>query len=509
MKKNALFFIMVLSIAIMNAQNINDALLYSTDQLSGSARVRAMSGAFGALGGDISSISINPAASAVFLTSEIGGTLGNYSLENENSFFNTPTSDSKDRFDLSQAGVVFVFNNTNPDNSWKKFSIGINYNINNNYNNNNFIAGINPNNGIDKYFLHYAQGEPLENLVTIGNETLTDLYQYLGEYVGSGAQQAFLGYQTYILDPVSEDNTNTAYVSNALYSNGIDQQYFLSTRGANRKFSFNVATQYKDFLYMGLNINSYIIDLKKTTYLSEIGFDADSPIQETGFRNYLEVYGSGISVQLGAIAKVTKSFRVGFTYESPTWYQIDEEERQEAFGISQDENGNLYDADVVRPDVTNVYATYNLRTPGKITGSLAYVFGKLGVLSFDYTRKDYSNSKFSPDDDPSFRRENNNIANLLTVTNSYKLGAEVRVERLSLRGGYRFEQSPYRDGLTVGDLKGYSAGLGYDFGGFQLDLSYDIAEQDSRYQLYAVGLTDKASVTSTYQNIMLGFKFKL
>lgn len=41
------------------AQNYTDALRYSTEELTGTARFKAMSGAFGALGGDPSAININ------------------------------------------------------------------------------------------------------------------------------------------------------------------------------------------------------------------------------------------------------------------------------------------------------------------------------------------------------------------------------------------------------------------------------------------------------------------
>ena len=43
--------------------------------MSGSARYISMGGAFGALGGDVSAISDNPAGSSVFLNTEIGGTI--------------------------------------------------------------------------------------------------------------------------------------------------------------------------------------------------------------------------------------------------------------------------------------------------------------------------------------------------------------------------------------------------------------------------------------------------
>ena len=42
------------------AQNYSDALQFSRTDISGSARFVAMGGSFGALGGEISGISVNP-----------------------------------------------------------------------------------------------------------------------------------------------------------------------------------------------------------------------------------------------------------------------------------------------------------------------------------------------------------------------------------------------------------------------------------------------------------------
>ena len=50
----------------IGAQGINEMINYSTSDLNGTARFKSMSGAFGALGGDLSAITINPAGSAIF-----------------------------------------------------------------------------------------------------------------------------------------------------------------------------------------------------------------------------------------------------------------------------------------------------------------------------------------------------------------------------------------------------------------------------------------------------------
>jgi long-subunit fatty acid transport protein len=59
----------------------------------------------------------------------------------------------------------------------------------------------------------------------------------------------------------------------------------------------------------------------------------------------------------------------------------------------------------------------------------------------------------------------------LDNTGELRIGAEYKIEKLSLRAGYRIEQSPYKN-KTVGDLTGYSGGLGYNFGSTKIDLSY-------------------------------------
>ena len=71
MKKISLLFIAFFTLSILNAQNTTDGLRYSLDENIGTARYTALSGAMGALGGDFSATSINPAGGAVFLNSSL------------------------------------------------------------------------------------------------------------------------------------------------------------------------------------------------------------------------------------------------------------------------------------------------------------------------------------------------------------------------------------------------------------------------------------------------------
>ena len=140
---------------------------------------------------------------------------------------------------------------------------------------------------------------------------------------------------------------------------------------------------------------------------------------------------------------------------------------------------------------------------------MAYIFGKDGLISFDYSTKDYSKAKFKPTTDNYFASQNDIISNNLKSSSAYKLGGEYRIKQVSLRAGYRFEESPYENESFVGDLTGYSFGLGYNFGNTRLDLTFDTSERDTNYQLFDAGLTDSVNLNTNRDNITLSLSFNL
>ena len=500
MKKIIILFIGVLFMSKLNAQDISDAVRYSLDEVQGTARFRALSGAFGALGGDLSAVSINPAGSAIFNRSYTSFTINNINIDN-NAYFNTSSingsSDSK--FDLNQAGAVFVFNNTNTNSPWKKLALSIAYDKIGNFDNNWYAQGINSS-SISNYFLDYAQGKRLDEISALNGEILEDAYIDIGSVYGYGHQQAFLGYETFLIEPNQSTDDNTGYFSNIAGSQ-FDQAYTYTSRGYNGKLSFNAGSQYRDNLYLGVNLNSHFINYERYTFLNELNNNVNSLVTDVDFENNLYTTGTGFSFQLGAILKLSSELRAGLAYQSPTWYRITEENSQSLGTFIDDGNGR--ESIYIEPDLVNVFPDYTLQTPGKITGSLAYVFNEDGLLSFDYSRKDYSNTKFKPTSDDYFASQNALIENRLKAANTYRIGAEYRLDRLSLRGGYRFEESPYANEDFYGNLTGYSVGLGYSFGNFKMDLTYDRFDRDEGSTLYAAGNLNSATIEN--QNSRLTF----
>ena len=76
MFRNSFLFLTLLCVNHLSfSQTYEDVLRYNSFNNEGTSRFNSMGGAFGALGGDVSAISINPASSSVFIDSEISFSL--------------------------------------------------------------------------------------------------------------------------------------------------------------------------------------------------------------------------------------------------------------------------------------------------------------------------------------------------------------------------------------------------------------------------------------------------
>lgn len=377
-----------------------DELYQLTDNgaLGGTARFRGLSGAMGALGGDISATTVNPASGAVFLQSEASISIGLNSAKidhGQNKFSDT-------KFNLSQIGGTLYFDELNSE-DWKNISLGINY----------------------------------QRLSTINERFNLDT------------------------------NTTALDDSNLRMTN-----YYADKTGESSVTNLTVAANYKNNLYIGagLNIHSYESN-SYGDFITETNDNLDETYEfyKNDSKNFKN--GSGASVSLGVIGKVNQNLRLGASYRSPIW-STDVEET--VIHFDKDQIGyfeNLYVNDMI--------------SSHKLTGSAAVILGKNGLISADYTYTDYSTAKFKPQD--TFSAENQYIENYMKGTSSLRIGAEMRLNEFRLRGGFRYEETPFKeidllgDGKLYqpfGDLTGFSAGIGYDFKSFYIDAAYDFYKRD-------------------------------
>ena len=228
----------------MQAQNLDLVYVINQENISGNARFEAISGAFGALGGNLSAIHINPAASAVFNTNQLGLSTSIQSTTNNTTYFGTSTPTENQNGGINQIGGVLILKNKNSEVPWKKIAFGFNAQIQSSYNNTIQINGTNSENGLDTYFLDYAAGKNGDVFKLNDGETVQYVYQFFGESAGYGFeyQQAFLGYQGYIFDYFDNDKR---FVSNAIYSS-VQHNHKIQTSGDKWDMAFTISGQYND-----------------------------------------------------------------------------------------------------------------------------------------------------------------------------------------------------------------------------------------------------------------------
>jgi len=501
--KKIFLFIGVLAMSFLNAQDITDAVRYSQQEILGTARFRGMSGAFGALGGDMSALQINPAGSAVFLNSSGALTLSTSNTQNDVSYLTGFSETSSSNFNFNQIGAVFVYNNRNEASKLNRISLGIAYDQTTDFTE-EFAAIGSSNNSIADYFLGEAQGVPLSIVGSIsGNESIQDVYTDLGENSGANGfryQQAFLGIQSGIITANDPNDENNVDYTSAIISNpgaSVNQDYYYESTGLNGKFTVNTGAQIHNSLYIGANLNSHFINYDRVTDFFENNNNTGSSINEVRFTNRLSTIGAGFSAQIGGILKISNILRLGASLESPTWYYIEEETTERV--RTTDNSGSI---NIVDPDVINIFPGYQLRTPAKATGSVAILFGRKGLISLDYSYKDYTSTEFDSDEGDIFSELNRDIESNLQGASTLRIGGELRNGNWSFRGGYSYEETPYKNNLILGDRTGVSLGIGYNFGKIKFDVAYDYSEQSRTNELYPnSAFTNFASVDNYRDNL--------
>ena len=406
-------------------------ILFSKDDLNGTARFEAMGGAFGAVGGDISTINVNPAGLAIFSLSSLSASFNSKSTTNTTSYYGNETTTKEQYFNLSNAGAVLVFKNPRAKN-WNKFALGVNYRIKKDFSNRFFASG-NSNVPTFREFPYDAN------------------------------------------DPVTQYDFSDQQTFSNIYNGNISE------------FSIALAAIHKEDLHVGAAINFLKLDFSQNSLLSEFNNDGNGNTLDATLYQTVSAFSEGFSINLGLIYKLSKNFRIGASYETPSWYTEVFEDSNLRF------NDGFYGEVAINASNNNFpYANtsqrnsreglvYALRTPGKMKASAAYIFGRSGLISIDYTRKNYQNINLSTLDlDNGNQFFQNNLRNAYALN----LGTEWRFGLFSVRGGYTYEQSPFSNALKTDDVKGYSYGLGYNFGNFKLDVAFSDNSSTGVYNFY-------------------------
>ena len=462
MKRNLLFIIALFACALSFGQGEIDAYRYSSNDLSGTARGQAMGGAFGALGGDVTGVAINPAGIGIYRSSEV---VANMSLASPLTGGNThQQSNTKFGFD----NLSYIAYYPLVSGSMLSLNFGFNYNRTKSFNQTYNASRPEMQTSLTDYMALVTNGT---NHTMWDGRPTKELFNNTNiPWLGILAFDGFLINETL--------GTSDGYESILNHGERVKPALKVTESGRVENYDFTVGSNIANKFYWGTTVT--ITDL---SYLMKSSYKEDFLGEGGGFEltNYLETKGSGFQVKAGMIFRPTEVLRIGLSYHSPVWYSMTDYYSALLIpnGIPNDKGG--FAGETETPP--NKFYNYQLRTPGTWTLSLAAVLGTQAVVSLDYENKNYAAMNLKDDRgyDSDFKDANSFIGEDYKRTSTIRAGLEYRfTPQFSGRLGYAFAQNPYSDNLqeigktivtagTVphftlsGDVNYLTAGFGFRF----------------------------------------------
>ncbi len=452
---------LVTGIAKAGAQNMYDAITFSRNEYLGTARTMALGGAVTAIGGDLGTVGINPAGSAVANYGQLTITPG-IALSSVSSAY-SPQGDlaygafdrtSRSRMSLPNLGVSLVMN-TGRRSGVKSFTFAVVSNQTAQYNYSASGYGANSKTSKMAEFAAAASGiseDVLANYNSFDQSSVSwdVLTAYQGGMFGSyGSGSRYVG----VTEAISPDGSYH-YVPGAL-----QQCSSISKTGHKNDLVFNFGFNVSDKLFFGFNLGTPVAEYRYTEAFYETAIDLDSfPIsfigsdgveRITAFRNGTYLYNytadiDGIYAKFGFIATPLEGLRFGAAIQTPTAYTISEKWQ---YGTSTIFKDGQFNDSATSP--RGEY-TYCLQSPYVADFGVAYTFGSRGFVSVDYELTDYSVMRFSelyPDDfyNDTYYDLNETNRNFAGVSHALRVGGELRLSpEFSLRAGASVLTSPER-----------------------------------------------------------------
>tara|TARA_B100001250_G_C19776652_1_gene779865 strand:- start:301 stop:1797 length:1497 start_codon:yes stop_codon:yes gene_type:complete len=479
MKNSILRIVIAISTIGANAQNEVDALRYSTQNLSGTARFSAMGGAFGSLGGEFSALSSNPAGIGMYQISEVTFS-PSFNLNATKSYYNdTHLSSYKSELSIGNLGLVFTIPQNNPN--WKRINFGIGWNQLANYNNTITIEGSNNKNSI------------VDRILEITNGTLKEELEN-----GEGNTFSQMAWNTYLIDPLFNNNilVNGEYVSN-FSPNPKSQSKVTRSIGGMNEFVFSIGGSYEEKLYIGATIGVPTIDYYEYSEYTEREIsDTSNNLRRMLFSEEISAYGTGYNLKIGAIYRLSERIKIGGSLHTPTFLTI-EEDYNTSITTSFKDSTLDYSMGYLNP------FKYNLITPLKASIGASTIFNNV-LISGEYELIDYSTAKYLTAD---FEDENLTIANIYQRTENIRIGAEMTIKPFILRAGY----AKYGSAFITQDFskEDFSYGVGINNNAYFIDVAYILSQSANEHLLYSENHISPISLVNTNHSLLftLGFRY--
>ena len=467
------------------AQTAYDALSFSESNYEGTARSVAMGNAFTALGGDMGSVTINPAGSAVAGYSQISITPA-FTISTSTTrgvspfddgtlpYFERQMKSSRSRFNVPNIGLTYNWD-TGRKTGLKNMTFGFIVNKTASWDEDVYASGQNNTTS----FMGQMAAEATEMGYFGADLGANDAYDFMPWKMVAGYQSGMIstfgGYDDQFVGASELIFTNPNTGNDEIALGGtLEQAYGRRVTGGKYDYVFNFGANVSDFLYIGANLGISTLDYNYSEYFKESAVDpSDFEISfEDGSAMYFEqmkynysyaASGSGVYAKFGFILTPAGGLRIGAAIQTPTLTTIDEEWKISASTKFSDSGSNGSSSS---PYGEN---RYNLRSPMKANFGLAYTLGTLAVASVDYELCNYGGMRFdgSSYDRDYFDEVNNEIREYFGIGHTLRAGLEVRpVNGLALRAGYNLITSgdkydAWGEPIEAPKTHNISFGLGY------------------------------------------------
>ncbi len=506
--RNFYLIVPMLALPLMSeAQSAIDAYRFSQPDMKGTARFMGMGGAFGALGGDLSSISTNPAGLGVYRRGEVGVTMDfdiQSAMSETQGYKNTQ---NQTRYPLNNVGGVVSFNLYNK--VMPNFNMAFTYNRSASFN--AHYSGSVPK--LYNSLTNYIAGVTNTEGATVADLQSSNSFDAYNPNDGGYAAPwlSILGYDSYFITPTG-DNDQPNWIGQWNSQTSGTGVYDVLTTGAANEYNIAFAGNFSNKLFWGLDFGIVDLDYNMTSIWGEKldnatvdnTYGTPNTSAEWMMSNYYSASGTGYNLKIGLIYRPIQELRLGLSFATPTWYSINESylarTRYNYADLDlRDSDGNPIPTNAVTNGGQWGTNSYNFRTPWKLTVSAAGVIGSNLILSADFEWQKYNKMRFYdgggnyydygydsdyfPDwgwDDlwyapatrasqqkasPAFYNSdpwyatNQDIEDYYKSTTTIRVGAEYRITpRFSVRAGYAHVSSPVKTEAKDGSMMIYTSG---------------------------------------------------
>jgi long-subunit fatty acid transport protein len=281
----------------------------------------------------------------------------------------------------------------------------------------------------------------------------------------------------------------------------------VTNTGYTGEHSISIGGNYSNKLFFGATLGITILSYERKYEHSEsTDVSLLSHFSDFDYTFYYKDNGTGFNLKLGAIYKPIEILRIGFAFHSPTIYHLN---RYVYDNISTHfSDGGPYTAS---NDASRF--SYGFTTPFKVMLGGALQVKKIALLSVDYEFVDYSAAKyFETGDGFDYTDKNQDIKQSLGSSNNIRLGAEVRLSNIYLRGGYGYYGKAWKSGQDNENqsYNSISCGLGFREKNIFADFGFSTTINKDKYVLYTSSAGSPMSDVNMTRNLFtvtFGYKF--